>query len=145
MSRNLKMLTEKLKGKIPFRPCRSGSKREISFLKRIKCFRSTLRWRSFLFLTFFYLIIAPYYNTYITYYQTDIDIKIQKYKAEIKMTIQLLYLQSLVCLIKREKNGIEKEKKKLLKNNKNAKSTHKSKTKRKNGNRTHTCTPHGTS
>ena len=49
------LLTEKLKGMILFRPCsRSGSKREISFWKRIKCFRSTLRWRSFFFLTFLF-------------------------------------------------------------------------------------------
>ena len=41
----------------------------------------------FFFPIFFYLNIASYYNTYITYYTTDIDIKIQKYKAEIKITI----------------------------------------------------------
>ena len=41
----------------------------------------------FIFASRFYLNIARYYNTYITYYYTDIDIKIQKYKAEIKITI----------------------------------------------------------
>ena len=46
---------------------------------------------------------------------------------------------------KERKERYRKREKKLSKNDKNTKSMHKSKTKRKNGNRTHTCTHRGTS